>query len=50
VDHPITALDVSVEHLQGFIAGHDEVFLHLHLHIRTGEQVTQSLAIAEEFR
>jgi hypothetical protein len=48
VDHAITALDVGVEHLQGFIAGDDEVLLHLHLHIGAGEQVTQPLPVAEE--
>jgi hypothetical protein len=48
VDHAITALDVGVKHLQGFIAGDDEVLLHLHLHIGAGEQVTQPLPVAEE--
>jgi len=48
VDHAITALDVGVEHLQGFIAADDEVFLHLHLHIGAGEQVPQPLTVAAE--
>ena len=48
VDHAITALDVGVKHLQGFIAGDDEVLLHLHLHIGAGEQVTQPIAVAAE--
>ena len=48
VDHAITAFDVAIEHLQGFIAGDDEVLLHLHLHIRAGEQVAQALPIAQE--
>jgi hypothetical protein len=41
VDHAIAALDVAVEHLQGFITVDDEVFLPLHRHIRAGELVAQ---------
>ena len=48
VDHAIAALDVGVEHLQGFIAADDEVLLHLHLHIGAGEQVAQPLPVAQE--
>jgi len=48
-DQPIATLDVHIEHLQGFVARHDEVFLHLHLHIRAGEQMAQPLPVAEEF-
>ena len=48
VDYAITALDVGVEHLQGFIAGDDEVLLHLHLHVRASEQVAQAFAVAQE--
>jgi len=48
MDHAITALDVVVEHLQGFIAADDEVLLHLHLHIGAGEQVAQPLPVAQE--
>jgi hypothetical protein len=48
MDHPIATLDVGVEHLQDFIAGDDEVLLHLHFHIGAGEQVTQPLPVAEE--
>lgn len=48
VDHAITALDVPIEHLQGFIAGDDEVLLHLHLHIRAGKPVAQVFPVAQE--
>jgi hypothetical protein len=49
VDHVITALDVPIQHLQGFIARHDELFMHLHLHIRPREQMAQAIPVAEEF-
>ncbi len=47
---PITALGGEIQRLQGFITREDEVFPHLHLHIRPREQMTQALAIAKEFR
>ena len=41
VDHPIAALDVGIQHLQGFIAGDNEILLHLHLHIGARKALAQ---------
>ena len=45
---PVSALNGANQRLQTFITRLDEVFLHLHLHIRAGEQMVQSSAIAQE--
>jgi hypothetical protein len=42
----VSALGGAIQRLQGFITREEEVFLHLHLHIRPREQMTQALAIA----
>ncbi len=46
---PVSALNGANQRLQTFITREDEVFLHLHLHIRPCMQVPQSIGIDPEF-
>ena len=48
VDDAVAILDVGVEHLQCFIAGHDEVLLHLYLHVLASQQVAKPLPITQK--